>query len=299
MYKLKLQQALLFLLLGGLLFSCNNPEEISNEDDISQEVTELLEEDFSQAKQVFYSLPSPIETAMLIKRAGANYDESLLNKISNIPNYTTTLSKAINLGIYGADLSFVSMFNQSQACVKYLSATKKLANALGILHAVDNSYITRMENNINNKDSLMYIISETFMNSNSFLKENQRPELAAIILAGGWLEGLYIATEITKNTEDKTELKTRIIDQRLPLETLLGLFSKYDKDKNIEMIKKDFEQIQSIYNDIEISTSEITKELNAKTNVTSLKSKTTSNFSEKDFSKLAQLVTKIRNNYTK
>ncbi len=213
MYKLKLQQALLLLLLGGMLFSCNNPEGVSgNEDEINQEVTESLEDDFNQAKQVFYSLPSPIETAMLMKRAGAKYDENLLNKINNIPNYTTTLNKAMNLGIYGADLSFVSMFNQSQACVKYLAATKTLADDLGILHAVDKSYINRMENNINNRDSLMCIISETFMNSNSFLKENKRPELAAIILAGGWLEGLYLATEITKNTEDKTELKTRIVD---------------------------------------------------------------------------------------
>ncbi len=123
--------------------------------------------------------------------------------------------------------------------------------------------------------------------------------IEVIILAGGWLEGLYLATEITKNTEDKTELKTRIIDQRLPLETLLGLLSKYDKDKNIQTVKKDFEQIQSIYNNIEISTSEITKEVNPETNITSLKSETTSNFSEEDFSKLADLVTKIRNNYTK
>lgn len=300
MYKTKLQLGVLIFLLGAFLFSCNSPEQsITTEEEIDLEIDPQLEENFDQAKQVFYSLPSPIETAMLMKRAGAKYDENLLNPINGIPNYNTTLQKALNLGIYSADLSFVSMFDQSQASIKYLSATKRLADDLGILNAVDQSYITRMENNINSRDSLMEIISETFMNSNSFLKENKRPELAAIVLAGGWVEGLYIATQITKNTSENQELKDRIIDQRLSLTTLLSLLDKYKNDENIKSVSDDFNRIKTIYDSIDVTTSGVKAVVDNNTNVTTIESTTTSVFSPEDFTKLSDVVYEIRNNYTK
>jgi len=301
MYSMKIKKSVFILLLGLFLFSCSNPEEsISTEEqEIDTEIDSQIAEDFNQAKQVFYSLPSPIETAMLMKRAGAKYDENLLNSISNVPNYNTILNKALNLGVYSADLSFVSMFDQSQASVKYLSATKRLADDLGILNAVDESYIKRMENNINSRDSLMEIISETFMNSNAFLKENERPELAAIVLSGGWIEGLYIATQIAKTTTDNKELKDRIIDQRLSLTTLLSLLDKHKDDANIQVVIKDFERIQKVYDNIDVNTSEITAVVNEETNVTTLESTTTTVFSDDNFEKLSNLVSEIRNNYTK
>ena len=301
MYNIKIHQSVLVLLLGLFIYSCSSPEQsISNEEqEIDVEIDSQLAEDFNQAKQVFYSLPSPIETAMLMKRAGAKYDENLLNSITNVPNYNTTLNKALNLGIYSADLSFVSMFDQSQASVKYLSATKRLADDLGILNAVDESYIKRMENNINSRDSLMEIISETFMNSNAFLKENERPELAAIVLSGGWVEGLYIATQIARNTTDNKELKDRIIDQRLSLTTLLSLLDKHKGDANIQVVISDFERIQKVYDNIDVNTSEIKAVVNEETNVTTLESTTTTVFSDDNFIKLSDLVSEIRNNYTK
>lgn len=299
MYYTKLQLSTLIILLSVFLFSCNNPEQTNPEAEIDLEIDEQITEDFNQAKQVFYSLPSPIETAMLMKRAGAKYDENLLNSITNIPNYSTTLHKALNLGIYSADLSFVSMFDQSQASIKYLSATKRLADDLGILNAVDQSYITRMEKNINIRDSLMEIISETFMNSNAFLKENKRPELAAIVLAGGWIEGLYIATQITNSTSDNQELKDRIIDQRLSLTTLLALLNKYKNDENIKIVNDDFIRIKQVYDNIDVNTSEIKAVIDEANNVTTLESTSTSNFTTKDFNVLSDLVSEIRNNYTK
>ncbi len=299
MYKVKQNLSLVILMLGTLIVSCNGPEQKNPEEEIDQEISGQLEEDFNQAKQVFYSLPSPIETAILMKRAGAKYDENLLNPVTNLNNYSTTLQKTLNLGIYSADLSFVSMYEQSQASLKYLSATKRLADDLGILNAVDQQYITRMEKNLNSRDSLMEIISETFMNSNSFLKENKRPELAAIVLAGGWVEGLYIATQITKNTTDNQELKDRIIDQRLSLMTLMSLLDKYKADENIKVVIDDFSKIKAIFDNIDVASSEIKAVVDKKTNVTTLESTTTATFSKEEFNKLCDLVAVVRNNYTK
>ncbi len=300
MYKLKLNQGIFLLLIGILLFSCSNPESVPNTDkEIDEALPEELVDDLHQAKQVFYSLPSPIETAMLMRRAGAKFDDKILNSVKNASNYSTTFDKALNLGIYGADLSFASMFSQSQSSIKYLAVTKRLAEELGILNAIDQSYISRMESNVNNRDSLMEIISETFMNSDAFLKENKKPELAALMLSGGWIEGLYLATQIAKETKDNQELKERIIDQRLSLTTLLGLLSKYPNDDNVQSVSNDFKKIRAIYDNIDIETSEIKAVVDEETNITSLESVTKSTFSKEDFIQLTNLVYEIRNNYTK
>jgi hypothetical protein len=137
-----------------------------------QEADELdkMSQDFNKAKQIFYSLPSPIETAMLIKRSGVQFNESLLNRTDNYSKYTTTLQKALNLGIYSADLSYASMFDQTQIAIQYMGISKIMAQDLGVLNAIDEEIIHRLETNINSRDSIMEIITESFLNSDIYLK---------------------------------------------------------------------------------------------------------------------------------
>ncbi|MFH2141529.1 MAG: hypothetical protein ABIJ97_03840 [Bacteroidota bacterium] len=286
--------------LTAVFYSCKSDGD--NVEDAIDDVIGLeddLANDFNKAKQVFYSLPSPIETAMLMKRAGAKYNEEYLNKIENLSNYTTSKSMSLNLGVYSADLSFASMFDQSQSTIKYLTATKKLAEELGILNAIDQTIIERMEKNVNNRDSLMEIISETFMNSNSFLKENDRAETAAIILVGGWLEGLYIATKITMTTSSNKELVERIIDQRLSLSTLISLLNEYPDDENVISLKPELEKLKTIFDQVQVSSSQIEAVTEDGSSVTTLKSHTETSISPEVFEKLCSTIEQIRNEITK
>lgn len=292
----------IFALIGftTLFFSaCNESSTNSETEDV--EVNEELENDLNKAKQVFYSLPSPIETAMLIKKAGAKYNEDFLNKITNISKYTTNKSMALNLGVYSADLSFASLFDQPQASIKYLSTCKKLADNLGILNAIDQDIIDRMDKNVNNRDSLMQIISETLMNSNSFLKENDRPETAAIILAGAWTEGLYIAIQIAKTSTSNKVMVDRIIDQRLSLNTLLSLLEDYKTGASAETIKDlsaKLNEIKAIYDQIQVTTSKLESTEDTKTNVTTISSKTKVSISPEVFDNLCKTVEKFRKEIT-
>ncbi|MBN2683380.1 MAG: hypothetical protein JXR58_12795 [Bacteroidales bacterium] len=263
--------------MATFLFSCSSDKKddgnkgANNEIDTTEQNDDLMNS-MNQAKQVFYSLPSPIETAMLIKRAGAKYDESLLNPTTNAPNYMGNKSMALNLGIYSADLSFASLFDQTQTSIKYMSASKTLADNIGILNAISPEIMERLESNINQKDSIIDIISETFMNSNSFLKENDRAEIAAMILVGGWIEGLYIATQIAKMTDSAEELIDRIIDQRLSLGTLIGLLEQYSEDsKDIASVYEELLKLKEIFDKIEVTTSKIEPVTDPVTKVTTLK----------------------------
>ena len=185
-----------------------------------------IEEDVKKAKEIFMALPSPLESAMLIKSAGARFEESFLNKTSNVSNYTTNRSMALNLGIYTCDLSFASMYDQTQIIIDYMNSAKKMADGLGILDAINDEDIQRLEENINNSEVIMDIVSQTFLNSNSYLSDNDQPAIATMVLVGGWIEGLYIATQLVDMKDfNGNKLVGRIIDQKLSIDILLNLLN--------------------------------------------------------------------------
>src|SRR4030043_1085633 len=175
-------------------------------------------DDIDKAKKIFYSLPSPLETAILIKSAVAEYNEKLLNPLNNVDKYTTNKGMAVNLGIYTTDLSFCSLFDQTQTSLNYMDATRKLAEGMDIRDAIDEETMVRLEENLNNRDVVMDIISETFLNSSSYLKENDQQEIAAIVLVGGWVEGLYIATQVVGDKPmEGNKLVDRTAEKKMPL----------------------------------------------------------------------------------
>lgn len=241
-----------------LAASCNN----SNNKKIDTSVNvDDINESLNKAKQVFYALPSPVETAYLIQNTGVPYNVDIANPIENADNYTTTLKKALNFGVYGADLSYAGLFNQTQTSVQYMATTKKLADELGILDFVKADIVERIEANINNRDSLMEIITEGFIGSSDYLKETDRAEVAALIVAGGWIEGLYLATSLADLAANNERLKDLVIDQRLSLSILLKLLDNYQADANVSQVRTWLLDLQETYN----SMKEISAEIKAET----------------------------------
>lgn len=290
-----------FILTALVLVCCSSENKKSDKvvvdiDSLAQDSTAI--KGIKAVKQVFYSLPSPLETAMILKRAGAKYNEEILNSAENTSRYITNKSMALNLGIYSTDLSYASLFDQTQASIRYMTVSKKMAEGLGILNAIDNSIIEKLEANVNNRDVILDIISETLLNTNSNLEENDRVAIGSIILVGGWVEGLYIATTLADNTESNDELVNRIIDQKLSLSTVINLLNQNKDNPDIESILEDINAINTIYEEVKISVSGVEAIPDKKSGVTTLRSKNVSSVSPAVFSKLKAKVIEIRNKYT-
>jgi len=250
-------------------------------------------------KQIFYSLPSPLETAMILKRSGATYNEELLNPIENASKYNTTKSMALNLGIYSTDLSYASLFDQTQATIKYMTVSKKMAEGLGILNAIDNSVIEKLEENINNRDVILETISETFLNTNSILEEDDRVAVGSIILVGGWIEGLYIATSLVEDINKvDNEMVDRIIDQKLSLQTVLKLLEQSNSNADVRELYSDMLELEKVYNDVKITVSDVKVIQDGKTKVATLKSKNVTTLSPEAFKRLKTKVIELRKKYT-
>ncbi|MDA3865735.1 MAG: hypothetical protein PF489_03175 [Salinivirgaceae bacterium] len=295
----KIVKLLSIFVIGALLVSTSCSQDKSkkiekNLADQSKEKSKQLKKDFNKAKQVFYSLPSPIETAMLIKRSGVSYAPDLLNPLKNQTKYISTYNLAMNLGVYTADISYASIFNQSQTSIKYMATAKNIAESLGILDAIDQATIERLENNINNRDSIMDIISATFMNSDSFLKENGRPEAAALIIAGGWIEGLYLATQHARISPENEEIVDRIIDQKISLQSLTQLLKSYNQDEKVNKALVNLLQIEEAFEDFKIVSSDIESVTSEGDSKTILKAKTNVYHDKTHITKLTHVVDSVR-----
>jgi hypothetical protein len=296
-----LSKILVVVLITGSLvnfYGCRSCNKNSANQEAGLEVDTTILDDISQAKKIFYSLPSPLETAMLIKTAGATYNEKLLNPLSNVTSYTTNKSMALNLGIYTTDLSFASLFDQTQTSINYMQAAKKMADGLGILDAIDNNTIQKLEENVNNRDVIMDIISETFMASSSFLKENDRTAVASVVLVGGWLEGLYIATQLVDPSNIKNnKLVERIIDQKLSFDIVLKLLNENKENPDVASLIVEMNELKQVFNKIEIKSSKIQAVPDSKTNITTLKSVSKVTVTTETFQELTEKVKNIRANF--
>ncbi len=270
----------------------------SGEFQASGALDEETQEQLNTTKRIFYSLPSPLETAMLIKNAGADYNEDLLNPTRNTSLYITARSKALNLGIYSLDLSYASLFDQTQATLDYIAAAKEMADGLNILDAINEETIQTLEDNINNREMIIDIISETLMNSSSFLKENGLEATASVILVGGWMEGLYIATHLADENELKdNKLVERIVDQKLSLDIMVKLLEQSPEDEDAKAILADVQAVKVIFDKITINQGEVTAVEDPDTEVTTLKSESSIKISKDVFLQLKAKVAEIRNTY--
>ncbi len=223
----------------------------------------------------------------------------MLNPVDNATNYSNNMSMALNLGIYTCDLSFVSLYDQTEASINYMNASKKMADGLGILDAINDETIERLEENINNRDVIMEIISDTFMNSSSFLHENDRSSVAAIVLVGGWVEGLYLSTQMVEpDAAKENELVTKIVDQKLSLDIVMRLLNESLDSEDVQEVLVDMEDLKYTFDKITLTTtSPVKATVDEESNVTTLKSKTQSTITPELFSELQEKVMRIRSKY--
>jgi hypothetical protein len=240
-----------------------------------------------------FSIPSPIQTAVLIKTSGSSYDGTLTNSIKNVPNYISAYNKALVIGIYGADLAYATIFDKNQEAINFLGAIEKLATEMELNNAIDQSVIKRFSRNMGKQDSLLVLSSVFFRNTDMYLKENDRAEVAALVLAGGWIEGLYLAYNSSDGNE---QVRQRIAEQKQSLESLIGLLGedKVNADsatlvEKLNLLKAEFDLVNESY--------EYQRpETNVEQKVTTIHSNTKFDMTEEQLKKIGSLIEEIRNN---
>ncbi|MDB5255850.1 MAG: hypothetical protein JWM14_545 [Chitinophagaceae bacterium] len=246
------------LLTASILFAgCSSDSKTSDENMLASSLDSSSEKYSKISDQaigeIIKSIPSPLEISMLIKESGNAYDSKILNPEDNYSKYNSNFKKALNLGIYGADLGYINIYDKSTDALSYLSSIKTLADELNVGQFYDFNTIKRLASNSNNIDSLLYITTTNFENINNFLYEQKRSDQCVLMLTGGWLEALHISCEVYKKG-NKKEIRERIAEQKIVLSQLMLLLDNYKQQPNIKFLYDELQKLKAVYDKIEIVT---------------------------------------------
>lgn len=288
--------SLIFLtaLTAFALSSCGGGEK-AEENEMAD--TTKIETPKSPVSETFFQVPSPGEMLTFIKMVGGpnNKKTSFLNPPSNEKNYTDMKSKSINFGIYSCDLSYCSIFEIGSESLKYFKTVKIMGDQIGVSTAIKPEILKRLEANISSPDSLAVITDDVYFDSFEALEDSKQGPTLALVVAGGWLESIYIATNLASFQADSPMIE-RLADQKYTLENLMEFLKKHDSDENVAAVKTDFEGLLAEFNKIGEKNAQPLK--NVEKGATQLSGGTQLVITEQVYKAIAEKIKMLRNTYT-
>lgn len=253
---------IVFALGSTFLFSCGaSGDKVNNSDDFTEAEKDSLGK---QIEEVMYNIPSPTEIPYMLQATGAEFNPGLVNPKNKADKYLSINDKAaLNLGVYAADVGYLASYDKTQEAIDHLSACKTLAENLNVIGAFDVQVLERFEANIGNKDSLSILLDNTIKKTESFLKDDNRKKLSALVIAGSFVEGLYISTGMIKSypkdllPKDEratilTQLIRVILEQKKSVSELIKMLSVVDQTESITTMVDDLKALEKAYGALNI-----------------------------------------------
>jgi len=238
-----------------MMFSCKSGNRQSTQDEaISDSLNKTLLA--TEIREVIYPLPTPFEMTKMLNDIGATYSPKNMNPASRVERYNTETSKAINLGVYGADLSYASTYQQQQDIQVYLNAIKTLADQLGITYDYTQLLSEEYKEKFNNKDSLTSIVTNTIYNTYQYLDQKSNPDLAATMITGMWVELMYIATNISSDSYNFTGLVNIISKQKTSYEKVMELLATRNSNSDIKSLESKLQVLKPVFDKVDTGLSE-------------------------------------------
>ncbi|MBN1463993.1 MAG: hypothetical protein JW922_10020 [Paludibacteraceae bacterium] len=269
----------MFVIFGLLYYGCSPNEQTQREATVDDTKRVIIENDTAPKglgvpeKVIFYNVPSPIEMATMLEQIKAPFYSEILMSVDDIDKFYSASGQALALGVYGVDLGYIKLHEQTQEAIKYLAAVKKLTRKIGIPQEETRQAFEILEKNTEDRDILFSIMSETYSTADTYLKSNDRNSSAALILLGGWVEALHISLNIySRHGAADTTLANRIAEQKYSLKTIIQLLSDNQYDtvvtgyyEKLLLLRKIFDEVDITYNDSDVAIDTIGKTITINT----------------------------------
>ncbi len=247
-----------------------------------------------------FNVPSPMQLANMLKGFGQPYHKEILSDVNKRGDYTTTFKQALNVGVYGADLGYINAHDQLPDATAYFGAVRSLTSELGVLNSFNENTMQRIERNSGDKDSLQYIASMVYRESDAYLMNSERNEVGALIIAGGWVEGLYLLTHICSVDEMSKEQFQLIGQQKHPLNNLIELLRPYygTVGKDYDTFLEKLSEVANIYDAITVKYTYKPAETDEASKITVINSESQVMIEKQHVKTIATKVARIRESIT-
>lgn len=252
--KEQIYNLLLAVVALSFIVSCGGANKGAPNEGKKQEIEAFVEKEFT------YPIPTSFEVTQLLNKAKTSFNASIVNDPAKVDQYETTWQKATNLGVYGADLSYAATFDMTQETMNFLDVSKKLIQNLNITTAFNKNMVERIEGNLENIDSMIFIVTESFYDTYDYLNKNGEEKTSILVIAGSVIEGLFITCELVKMSENKKELMDVLAEQKAQVNKLVELMEKFQDDTNVAKVLPDLRYIKLVFDQLgEGESSEMTE----------------------------------------
>lgn len=265
-----IKRNLFVLLLSSFCFyivSCGNGsnseagDQNANEDGLStedlfddvDEIRDMYNVTLSNSalESVLKSIPSPLEFADELIDKNVKFEKEMIAPNKSSDEFIGLSSKAIVMGVYGTDLSYINIMNQNLLATQYYSNIVGLAEDLRVDQFFNLSTIEELKRNEGNKEKLLGIIRSNYRDIHKFLEDQDRDHLSLLMLYGSWLESLYIT--IGSHREEGIDLREMIGEQKITINKLIAALSSTREGKDdIYSAIGDLRGLKNIYDEVEI-----------------------------------------------
>ena len=253
---IKKHQTIATLFFAALIYACAEPaaenQTTEAEADVQTEAVETTDDSYEMPSESSFKLDliianniaAPVKLLTDMNKAGLDhYREDVTNPTDKLSSYATANDKAIAFGVYGADLSYKSLYNRNQEMADYLIAIRKLSEDLGLTHLFDQESMEQFESIKDNPDSVKMFIFERYDNADEYLRSNDRMLTATMIITGGLIESLHLVSAQIESGDANKEAYTIFLEQRHTLKNLLDLYESLEKDGQEISVKGDVQKL--------------------------------------------------------
>jgi hypothetical protein len=209
-----------------------------------------------------YPLPTSAEVIKMLADLEVGYQFGISNPVENANKYISSTARAINMGVYGADLSYCTIYNINQEVINYLGAIRNLANELNMSKIYDETLYDKIKENFDNKDKLVEILTKAFNDTYTYLSDNEQQTLALLVVGG-----MYLTCNVSEAAYQVSGISKNLIEQKKSFDIFLEITKSYESDPNISDFLKKLDPIKKVYEGLTTSLTmqnimDITKAIN-------------------------------------
>lgn len=205
-----------------------------------------------------YPLPIPAEVMKMLTELDVGSIIEKSNPVENAKKYYTSASRAINLGVFGADLSYATLYNIKQQVIDYMDAIRVLADELNMAKIYNAALYDTITMNYDNRDLLVKILTNAFNETYAYLSNNDQQNMALLVVGGAWVEGMYLTTLaseaayqvagiVSEAYDPVTIISKVLLEQKKSFELYLDLTKPYLNDPMMSDFIKNLEPIIRVY----------------------------------------------------
>jgi hypothetical protein len=224
--------------------SCKNRGESRKQKEINQVELEALG---NKIEENVYPLPTSAEVIKKLTDLDLGYILGATNPPENARNYVESYNRSVNLGVFGADLSYATLYNMQQDVIDYLAVIRTLALEQNLSKIYDESLYDRIKSNFDNRDTLVTILTGAFDRTYAYMVDAGQANLALLMVGGAWVEGMYLTLSVSESGGHLSGFESALLGQKKSFELFQDIAAPHAEDPLVSRVLAVMQPIRDVY----------------------------------------------------